>query len=269
MSTSDTPLPTNSSAQADLAQLLEGHLDSTVFAWIGGQTQALTERWSSALPTEGDDPVYVITADDPGGHTAGQRANLCHLRDLRRAVGELASYADEHRDRPSSERFRGHEGVPSGRQRAVWWPAVGSSFDGSHAEQSVLVAGITRADAVDLGRRFHQLAVFELTDDRQMVIPCIEGTPGASTPRRRTMPGHCTITFEHLETWWSVHESVAREDGLPLAARPRCERCGSRRLARISYGLPVRQPPPWVVLGGCVAQPGNAHRACTACGLRS
>ncbi len=268
MNPSDTPTPTNPSAQADLAQLMGSYLDTTVFAWIGGQTQALTERWASGLPTEGRDPAYVITADDPNGHPGGKPANRRHLRDLLRAVGEMASYADEHRDRPPSRQFRGYEGS-SGRQRAVWWPAVGSSFDGSHAEQSVLVAGITRADATDLGRRFHQLAVFELTDELQTVVPCTEGPSAASTSRQRTRPGRCTITYEHLETWWSDHESVAREDGLHLAPRPRCERCGSRRLARISYGLPVRQPPPWVALGGCVVQPGNTHRACTSCGLRS
>ena len=244
------------------------YLDTTVFAWMGGQIEALTERWASRLPTEDGDPVYVITADDPNGHPTGKRANLRHLRDLLRAVGETASYGDENRERPPSRRGRVDEGA-RGRQPAVWWPAVGSSLDGSHAEQSVLVAGITRADAIDLGRRFHQLAVFELTDELQTVVPCIAGPPAASTPRQRTVPGRCTITYEHLETWWSDHETVAREIGLHLATRLRCERCGSRRLARISYGLPARQPPPWVALGGCLVQPGNAHRACTSCGLRT
>lgn len=53
-------------------------------------------------------------------------------------------------------------------------PALGAAADGSHAEQSVAVFAITRAEAVAIGRRHHQAAVFEITPDEQLVISCLE-----------------------------------------------------------------------------------------------
>lgn len=254
---------------ADRLNLLMGHfLHTIVFTWIDGRTLALTDQWASGLPTEDGRPVYVITADDPYGENATEHANRRHLRDLLRAVREVANYGDEGRDRWGHRPFGGIGSGQRHERRPAWWPAVGCSNDATHGEQSVLVAGITRADAVDLGRRFDQLAVFELTDDLQTVVPCIEGMAARSTPRTRHAAVPCEVTYAHLESWWAAHETTAREVGIHLAPRPRCRRCGSRRVARVSYGLPAGRPPPWIALGGCLVQPGNPHQACTACGLR-
>lgn len=54
-----------------------------------------------------------------------------------------------------------------------WWPALGTSPDGIHAELSVAVSGLDRSDAVDLGRRFDQLAIFELTAETQGLGRCL------------------------------------------------------------------------------------------------
>lgn len=50
--------------------------------------------------------------------------------------------------------------------------AVGSSPDGSWSEPGYAVVGITRDDAVALGRRYGQLAIYEIIEGHLLVVPC-------------------------------------------------------------------------------------------------
>jgi Protein of unknown function (DUF3293) len=53
-------------------------------------------------------------------------------------------------------------------------PAVGSSHDGDHREESYAVVGATRDDVLALGREFGQAAIFEITPERLTVVSCDE-----------------------------------------------------------------------------------------------
>lgn len=63
-------------------------------------------------------------------------------------------------------------------------PVVGAAPDGSWQEDSLLVSGITRADATAIGARFGQLAVFELADDTLTVVEVAGGRALRVVPRR-------------------------------------------------------------------------------------
>lgn len=67
-------------------------------------------------------------------------------------------------------------------------PVVGAARDGSWREDSFLVSGITRADAVAIGARFGQLALFELTDDTLAVVEVASGRQLRAVPRGDKTP---------------------------------------------------------------------------------
>lgn len=54
-------------------------------------------------------------------------------------------------------------------------PAIGSSPDGDHHEESYAVTGLARSTAVALASDFGQLAIFELGASTQTVVGC-DGT---------------------------------------------------------------------------------------------
>ncbi len=54
-------------------------------------------------------------------------------------------------------------------------PALGRSDDGAHVESSFAVAGISREQAVALGRRFNQAAVFFWDGAEASILSCAVG----------------------------------------------------------------------------------------------
>ncbi|MGI8808896.1 MAG: DUF3293 domain-containing protein [Acidimicrobiales bacterium] len=98
-------------------------------------------------------PVHIITAWNPGSITRSPQAN-------RDANVELARL------------LKNHELAPI--------PVVGASPDRSWHEESLLVEGLSRRAAAELGERFGQLAVFELTGEELLVLRC----PDANVMRR-------------------------------------------------------------------------------------
>lgn len=52
----------------------------------------------------------------------------------------------------------------------------GRSESGHHAEPSLVAWGITRYDAVDMGRRANQDAIFEVDADEVHLVSCVDGT---------------------------------------------------------------------------------------------
>ena len=98
------------------------------------------------FPTE---PVHVLTAHDPGP------VRLAPEENGRRQAALVASL--------------------DGRER---YRAVAGAEDGSHAEESVLVVGLTDAEARAIGATWGQDAVFRWTRDAWEIDPC-DGGPAA------------------------------------------------------------------------------------------
>lgn len=56
--------------------------------------------------------------------------------------------------------------------RAQVYPAEGRATNGTWAEDSFAVVGLSRSDAISLGRQFGQLAIFEITAQGIEVLSC-------------------------------------------------------------------------------------------------
>lgn len=89
-------------------------------------------------------PVHVITAWNPGV--------VCSVEQNQLANAELEA----------ALRASGHQ----------VYAAEGRSIDGSWVEESYAVEGLSRDEAIAIGRRFSQLAIFEITDVGVDVIAC-------------------------------------------------------------------------------------------------
>lgn len=103
-----------------------------------------------------DEPVHVITAANPFGRRIPEGDN-----DI--ALGELASALTQ-------------SGVGYAR-------ASGKAADGGWGETSFLVWGLTTEAAIEIGRRFGQEAIFELTAAQTCVVECF-GDGVRVVPRR-------------------------------------------------------------------------------------
>ena len=55
----------------------------------------------------------------------------------------------------------------------AFWPAVGCARDGDWSEASYAVVGLTAEEAIALGQRFEQNAIFEATEDGLRVQRCL------------------------------------------------------------------------------------------------
>ena len=91
------------------------------------------------LPT----PVFIITAWNPFSEVLDPEENDSRNLELQVALTELG---------------------------ATTRPAVGSSPSGDWAEESFAVTGIDRAEALGLGRRFGQHAIFEIATSEVRVL---------------------------------------------------------------------------------------------------
>lgn len=131
------------------------YLGAIIECEIDGRTQCL--RGPDARPLPPGDPIFVLTAYNPGGIDRDDSENEASERSLER---ELSSAG------------------------ATYWPALGRSRDGSWSEPGVAVAMFDRAAACAYGDRYGQLAVFELTDDQVHVVRCSDAEIVRSGARR-------------------------------------------------------------------------------------
>jgi Protein of unknown function (DUF3293) len=93
-------------------------------------------------------PIAVITAHNPGGADADPGANVAAQHAL---VAELD------------------------RRGLSWWPAAGADPSWTHVEESVAVPGLSQPDALELGAKFAQEAIFLLSPTGLRVIDCATG----------------------------------------------------------------------------------------------
>ena len=62
------------------------------------------------------------------------------------------------------------------RHGARFVHGAGSSLTGDHSEPSLIAWGLTRDEAIEMGAKANQDAVFELDDDTVYLISCIDET---------------------------------------------------------------------------------------------
>jgi hypothetical protein len=88
-------------------------------------------------------PMHVVTAWNPGESRPGIGVNRGRNRDLRNRLA-----------------------VPGTEIHC----ALGASPSGDHYEESYAITGMSRADALAVGREFGQAAIFEVTADNLVVV---------------------------------------------------------------------------------------------------
>jgi hypothetical protein len=110
-------------------------------------------------------PVHVLTAWNPASRWRSDAANRAANQELHRVLTG-----------------RGLDPTP----------VFGAYEDGSSGEESLLVCGLRRSEAADIGHRFGQVSIFELDEDSVHVISCEDGSVLKTVPRRRTR--HSLVT---------------------------------------------------------------------------
>jgi hypothetical protein len=121
---------------------------------VPGETGAVRVFAAPPLHTSGQYPdpagraLPVITAHNPHGAIVADEVNAAAQRRLEAELDGLG---------------------------LEWWPAAGADPAWTHVEQSVAVPGMSEADALDLGSRYGQLAIFVLTPAGRKVIDCATG----------------------------------------------------------------------------------------------
>ncbi|MEZ5139158.1 MAG: DUF3293 domain-containing protein [Acidimicrobiales bacterium] len=180
------------------AELLGSWLASVLVRWDDDGVASVLAG-PSAAPLPGSGPVHVLTSLDPYGEPQPVGRNDALLRDL------LAWAAAE---------------LPAGS----WWPATGCDPASGHAELGIAIAGRGRAAAAADGARWGQLAIYELTDEELVVVPC-DGSPEPAAgfpraPRRwvRDAPG-AILDQLPLEAWRSTF-AAARARPIPPPPAP-------------------------------------------------
>lgn len=90
------------------------------------------------------DPVHTVTGWNPG-ETRPPAEN--HAANAQLAAELIAAGVEHH-------------------------PAVGSSPDDDWSEPGFVLVGLSRDDAIEWGRRYGQLAIYEVVDGRLLVVSC-------------------------------------------------------------------------------------------------
>jgi hypothetical protein len=103
---------------------------------------------SGRYPDPAGRPIAVVTAHNPQGRVVCGEANAAAQKLLE---DELTGLGLE------------------------WWPAAGADPSWEHVERSVAVPGLSEADALALGAKYDQEAVFILTPASRKVIDCVTG----------------------------------------------------------------------------------------------
>jgi hypothetical protein len=127
---------------------------ATVITLTGQHVRLTGKRARRRLP--GPAPLHVLTAWNPGSVTRPATTN-------RAANEQLAGLLKARHLDPV--------------------PVVGSSPDRKWREESLLVAGLRRLEAAELGERFGQVAIFEITEDDLLVLRCPDGEVVRAVPR--------------------------------------------------------------------------------------
>lgn len=124
-------------------ELWDVYAEALIECEIDGHLRCLRGPDGGPLPVLG--PIFVLTAYNPGGVRRDQERNAAAEA---RLECDLASIG------------------------VTVWPATGRARDASWSEPGVAVVGLERAQACEFGRRYRQLAVFELTADAVHVVRC-------------------------------------------------------------------------------------------------
>ena len=95
------------------------------------------------IARERDDVIHVLTAWNPGSSRPSLEENRSANRRLREDLV---------------------------RRNVSFFNAIGRSWSGDHTEESFAVTGLGREAACELGRRFEQEAIFEITSEVVRVV---------------------------------------------------------------------------------------------------
>jgi hypothetical protein len=93
------------------------------------------------------------------------RRGTCHVITAWNPGAQVCARVDN--DRAHAELLADVESIP-----ARWLAACGRSPDGSWSEPSLCIVGLGRERALELGRRYGQLAIFEVGAAGVEVLPC-------------------------------------------------------------------------------------------------
>ena len=129
--------------------------DALIDCEVDGVSRCIRGPDAEALP--GTAPIFTVTAYDPNGVERDEAANAAAEQELEQELSQIG---------------------------VQFWHATGRSPDGSWSEPGVAITGLDRADACDLGRRYGQLGVFELTDTEVHVVRCSDGAIVRTRPRQ-------------------------------------------------------------------------------------
>ena len=99
-------------------------------------------------PWPSSDPVHILTAWDPGDDRPGEQNNRLRQAALEAEVRPLV---------------------------VALWPAVGVDPVSGHREEGVAVRGLREVDALALGARYGQDAIFVWTPQEWTVVACTGG----------------------------------------------------------------------------------------------
>jgi hypothetical protein len=124
-------------------ELRQAYLDAQVEVEIEPEDWVPIDIAVRHLPT----PLHLITAWNPMSQQLSLDENNERMDQLAAALDDLA---------------------------ALWFPAVGKSPDGTWSENTFAVYGISRDQALEIGVQFEQHAIFEATDEEQIVLGCYE-----------------------------------------------------------------------------------------------
>lgn len=155
------------------------------------------------------EPVWVVTAHNPGGLLCSIAWNKTANRSLRSALGSL---------------------------RIECVPATGRAPDGSWEEAGYALIGITKKQAMDVARQYGQLAIFRVHNWRRTVnktgIKKIEGIPTCEPQYfddqddpRNPLCQCAHRALDHREEPVPAQDRPVYADWCPACDGERCEEC--------------------------------------------
>jgi hypothetical protein len=124
-------------------ELREAYLATVIHVEIEPGRWVVIDEAVRSFPT----PLYVVTPWNPFSVVLSEEANSERMTGL---MSDLAMTS------------------------ATWFNATGSSPDGKWSEDSLLIVGLMRREAIDIGRTYDQHAIFEVTDEELVVLGCDE-----------------------------------------------------------------------------------------------
>lgn len=129
------------------------------------------------FPPEVQTPIHVITAENPNGDRTDAGSNASAMDALTADARKLGSQV---------------------------LPARGGNLEWTHTEKSVATIGLTDTQAVDLGRKYGQLAIFCWTSASWSLLDCANGDSfsyawGATSGSVDTL--HARPDFAELTQW--------------------------------------------------------------------